>query len=59
MSQPAPSCRGGGEAPPSTQWVLGTGALAGHEFAICPVCGFSTRVVDGVLVDHRGRPDRV
>ena len=58
MSEPVPVCRGSGETPTSKQSVRGTGALAGREFGICPVCGFSIRVVDGVLVDHRGRPDR-
>jgi len=50
------SCPGSGAAPTSTQSVRGTGALAGNVFGACGVCGFSVKVVKGVMVEHRGRP---
>lgn len=49
-------CPGSGGEPGSAQSVRGTGALAGNEFGICPVCGFSVRLSEGVMVEHRGRP---
>jgi hypothetical protein len=51
-----PPCPGSGREPGSKQSVRGTGALAGHEFGICPVCGFSIRLADGLMLEHRGRP---
>ena len=44
-------CPGSGGEPGSTQSVLGTGALAGNVFGICPVCGFSVRLNEGLIVD--------
>jgi hypothetical protein len=49
-------CPGSGREPETTQSVRGTGALAGNEFGICPICGFSVRLADGLMLEHRGRP---